>query len=94
MNRNLKVSKSIEVNSNAKKVWDALTNPGKIKVYLFGTETITDWQIGSPIIFQGEYEVHKSLREALLSATLYPQKAYPQCRFLMYPFITVLLLEY
>lgn len=33
--------------------------PEKIKVYLFGTETITDWKIGSPIIFQGEYDGHK-----------------------------------
>ncbi len=82
MNRNLKVSKSIEVNSNVKKVWDALTNPGKIKVYLFGTETITDWQIGSPIIFQGEYEGYKSRREALYSVALYPQKTYPQCRYI------------
>ena len=55
MNRNLKVSKSIEINSTAEKVWDTLVNPDKIKVYLFGTETITDWEIGSPIIFQGEY---------------------------------------
>jgi uncharacterized protein YndB with AHSA1/START domain len=55
MNRNLKVSKSIEISSTAEKVWDALVNPEKIKVYLFGTETITDWMIGSPIIFQGEY---------------------------------------
>lgn len=59
MNRNLKVSKSIEINSNAEKVWDALTNPEKIKSYLFGTETITDWKIGSPIVFQGEYDGHK-----------------------------------
>jgi len=59
MNKNLKVSKSIEINSNYEKVWDALINPEKIKVYLFGTETITDWKIGSPIIFQGEYEGHK-----------------------------------
>lgn len=59
MNRNLKVSKSIEINTNSETVWDALTNPEKIKVYLFGTETITDWKIGSPIIFQGEYDGHK-----------------------------------
>ena len=59
MNKNLKVSKSIEINSNVEKVWEALTNPEKIKIYLFGTETITDWKIGSPIIFQGEYEGHK-----------------------------------
>jgi len=59
MNKNLKVSKSIEINSSAEKIWDALTNPEKIKIYLFGTETITDWKIGSPIIFQGEYDGNK-----------------------------------
>lgn len=59
MNRNLKVTKSIEINTSSETVWDALTNPEKIKVYLFGTETITDWKIGSPIIFQGEYDGHK-----------------------------------
>lgn len=55
MNKNLKVSKSIEINASAEMLWDGLTNPEKIKVYLFGTETITDWEIGSTIIFQGEY---------------------------------------
>ena len=59
MNRNLSVSKSIEINAHAENVWDALTNPEKISVYLFGTETITDWKVGSPIVFQGEYEGHK-----------------------------------
>ena len=59
MNRNLKVSKSIEINSNVERIWDALTNPEKIKIYLFGTEIICDWEIGSPIIFQGEYEGQK-----------------------------------
>ena len=56
MNKNLVISKSIEINSSAEKVWDALTNAEKIKIYLFGTETITDWKVGNPIIFQGEYE--------------------------------------
>ena len=56
MDKTLRVSKSIVINSNASDVWDALTNPEKIKRYLFGTETITDWKIGSPIIFQGSYE--------------------------------------
>jgi len=40
MNRNLKVSKSIEINSIAEKVWDVLINPDKIKAYLFGTEKL------------------------------------------------------
>ena len=53
---NLKTSASVEINATAEQVWDAMTNPEKIKIYLFGTEAVTDWQVGSPIIFQGVYE--------------------------------------
>jgi len=56
INKDLKVSKSIEIQANAEMVWEVLTNPEHIKVYLFGTETITDWQVGSPIIFEGEFQ--------------------------------------
>ena len=59
MKKNLIASKSIEINTKAENVWSTLTNPEKIKTYLFGTETITDWKVGSPIIFQGEYEGHQ-----------------------------------
>ncbi|MEO6166025.1 MAG: SRPBCC family protein [Chitinophagales bacterium] len=38
------------------KVWDALTKPEIIKQYFFGTNTITDWKIGSPIVWKGEWE--------------------------------------
>ncbi len=55
MREDLFVSESVEINANASKVWHALTTPEIIKEYLFGTETITDWKIGSEIIFQGEY---------------------------------------
>ncbi len=56
MNTKLTVSKSIQINGSSSEVWDALTNPEKIKIYLFGTETITDWKAGSAIVFQGEYQ--------------------------------------
>ncbi len=56
MNKELSLTTSIEINADKAKVWDALTNPEKIKVYLFGTETLTDWKTGSEIIFQGEYQ--------------------------------------
>jgi uncharacterized protein YndB with AHSA1/START domain len=59
MNKNLSVTHSIEIEGTPAEVWDAMTNPEKIKVYLYGTETITDWKVGSPIIFQGEYEGHQ-----------------------------------
>ena len=59
MNHDLKVSASIEVNASPAKVWHALTTPEIIKEYLFGTETVTDWKVGSEIVFQGEYDGHK-----------------------------------
>ncbi len=55
MNHELIISESILINKDVLKVWDALTLPEIIKQYLFGTETITDWKVGSEIIFQGEY---------------------------------------
>ncbi len=59
MDKNLIATQNIKINAAAKKVWNVLTNPAIIKIYLFGTETITDWKVGSPIVFQGEYEGHK-----------------------------------
>jgi len=44
------------INTPASKVWDALTNPGLIKQYLYGTEVTSDWKIGSPITYKGEWE--------------------------------------
>ena len=59
MNHELIVSQSIEVNADLAKVWKALTSPEIIKDYLYGTETISDWKVGSPIVFQGDYQGQK-----------------------------------
>lgn len=58
LNKDLKLSESINISCTAEELWDVLTNPAKIAVYLYGTETLTDWKEGSEIIFQGEYEGH------------------------------------
>ncbi|PLK46035.1 SRPBCC domain-containing protein [Emticicia sp. TH156] len=50
------IKKTILIKAPAAAVWDTLTNPEKIKLYLFGTETRTDWQVGSPIVFSGQWE--------------------------------------
>ncbi len=55
MNKNLIAEASIEINAPANQIWDALTNPDKIKIYLFGTQTTTDWKVGSPIKFEGSF---------------------------------------
>lgn len=59
MNKELTTSKSIIISSTPEKVWDVLTNPAKVKKYLFGTHVKTDWNVGSPIVFQGEYDGKK-----------------------------------
>ena len=30
-------------------VWDALVNPTKVKQYMYGSEIVSDWQVGKPI---------------------------------------------
>ncbi|MBU3062128.1 SRPBCC domain-containing protein [Nocardia sp. NEAU-G5] len=38
------------------RVWAAITDPADIKQYFFGTEVVTDWQIGQPIVWRGEWQ--------------------------------------
>lgn len=44
------------IDAPAPRVWDALTKPEQIKQYLFGTEVTTDWRVGSPIRYKGEWQ--------------------------------------
>lgn len=50
------VKSEISINAPAPKVWDALVNPAKTKIYMFGCETVSDWKIGSELLWRGEYE--------------------------------------
>ena len=59
MRQDLTVAKSVDIDAPPAEVWQALTDPAMIKEYLFGTECITDWKVGSKIIFQGEYDGKK-----------------------------------
>ncbi len=56
MSRGFVVRQSIAINAPVATVWDALVNPAIIRQYLFGTNTISDWKVGSPIVFKGEWE--------------------------------------
>jgi len=44
------------IHAPASKVWDAITKPELIKQYLFDTDVISDWKVGSPITYQGEWQ--------------------------------------
>jgi uncharacterized protein YndB with AHSA1/START domain len=50
------VQNSILINAPLAKVWDALVNPEQTKKYMFGCETVSDWTIGSPLLWKGTYE--------------------------------------
>ena len=41
------------------KVWQGLTDPAMVKQYFFGTTLKSDWEVGGPITFSGEWEGHK-----------------------------------
>jgi uncharacterized protein YndB with AHSA1/START domain len=56
MIKKVTAQKSIVIAAPKEKVWEALTTPEQIRQYLFGTETITDWKKGSPIVYKGVWE--------------------------------------
>ncbi len=43
----------VDINAPASKVWEALITPEIVKQYFFGSEVVSDWQVGSPIIWKG-----------------------------------------
>lgn len=56
MDKNLIARASITVDAPSIKVWDALVNPETIKQYMFGTNVVSDWKEGSPIVWKGEWQ--------------------------------------
>ena len=56
MSESLFVTSTITINAPAEKVWDILTNPAQTRKYMFGCETVSDWMVGSPLLWQMVYE--------------------------------------
>ena len=56
MNNKSTAKATVTINAPISKVWQALVNPEIIKQYLFNTDVISDWKVGSPIIYRGEWE--------------------------------------
>jgi uncharacterized protein YndB with AHSA1/START domain len=49
-------SAEITIDASPERVWRALTDPETIRRYYFGTNVDTDWQVGHPITWSGEWE--------------------------------------
>jgi uncharacterized protein YndB with AHSA1/START domain len=56
MAKNITARASTTIRAPASKVWEALTDPELIKQYFFGTNVVTDWKVGSPIYYRGEWQ--------------------------------------
>jgi uncharacterized protein YndB with AHSA1/START domain len=53
---NITATAEIDLDVPVATVWAALTDPARIKQYMFGSEVETTWTPGSPIVWKGEYE--------------------------------------
>lgn len=43
------------IDAPAARVWQALVDPRAIKQYMFGTDVVSEWRVGSPIVWKGEW---------------------------------------
>jgi uncharacterized protein YndB with AHSA1/START domain len=59
MKTNIIASTTTKINTYPLKVWEALTTPSIIKQYFFGTDVTSEWKVGSPIYFRGEWQGKK-----------------------------------
>ena len=55
MSRGFEAIAAVTIKAPRAHVWDALTNPAKVKQYMHGTNLSSDWKVGSPIIWKGEW---------------------------------------
>ena len=47
---------TIRINASIQKVWDTITKPEKVKLWQFGSDLITTWEVGTKIEFITEWE--------------------------------------
>jgi uncharacterized protein YndB with AHSA1/START domain len=47
---------SVVVDADRGRVWEALTSPDLIREYFLGATVTTDWKVGSPITFTGDWK--------------------------------------
>lgn len=67
MANQLIIQNSITINASRSIVWDALVNPELTKKYMFGCEAISDWNVGSPLLWRG---IHDGQEMVFVEGTL------------------------
>ena len=56
MSKPLIIVKQTVFNATEVELWDLLTNPLKTKQYMYGCEVLSQWKVGSPILWKGTQE--------------------------------------
>lgn len=56
MTGNYIATSTITIEAASSRVWSVLTDPDAIKEFMFGTDVVTDWTIGSRILWRGKWE--------------------------------------
>jgi uncharacterized protein YndB with AHSA1/START domain len=49
----------VTIHATNDRVWEALTTPELIKQYMMGADVHTDWKVGGPLTYTGEYQGKK-----------------------------------
>lgn len=47
---------AVDVDADRDRVWAALTDPEQVRAYWLGASVDTDWEVGSPITWSGEWD--------------------------------------
>lgn len=75
----LSIKRSLSLPATRDNVWQALTDPGFTRQYMFNCDVITDWQEGSMVIWVGTYAGYEAFQKGLV------MKCIP-CKELKYSF--------
>jgi uncharacterized protein YndB with AHSA1/START domain len=56
MKENLVAKTQTTIHALPTKVWEALTKPELVKKYMMGADVKSDWKVGGPLTYTGEYK--------------------------------------
>ncbi|ELR71604.1 hypothetical protein C900_02519 [Fulvivirga imtechensis AK7] len=78
MENELIVKGEIIIDAEPGKVWNTLTSPERTKQYMFGCEVLSDWKVGSPVLWKGVFDGKE------IVAVKGEVKAIEPCQYLAY----------